>query len=116
MGQTTEQQRHFNEWHGEVDSIQTSFKLLFYPPAIKGCRLYLSAQPTVQSPQSITTLPPFGPIEGHQWLSRFLAQESLRRTGLHLSLSAKAGFYLPAFEIPRSCRTASEARSLHSVP
>jgi hypothetical protein len=34
MGQTNEQQRHFNEWligemHGEVDSIQTSLKLLF---------------------------------------------------------------------------------------
>ncbi len=34
MGQTNERQRHFNEWpiselHGEVDSIQTSLKLLF---------------------------------------------------------------------------------------
>jgi hypothetical protein len=34
MGQTNEQQRHFNEWpiselHGEVDSIQTSLKQLF---------------------------------------------------------------------------------------
>jgi hypothetical protein len=33
--------------------------------------------------------------------------ESLRRTGLHLSLSAKSSLYLPAFEISRSCRTAS---------
>jgi hypothetical protein len=34
MGQTNEQQRHFNEWptselHAEVDSIQASLKLLF---------------------------------------------------------------------------------------
>jgi hypothetical protein len=34
MGQTNEQQRHFNEGpiselHGEIDSIQTSLKLLF---------------------------------------------------------------------------------------
>jgi hypothetical protein len=34
MGQTTKQQRHFNKWpiselHGEVDSFQTSLKLLF---------------------------------------------------------------------------------------
>jgi hypothetical protein len=34
MGQTNEQQRHFNEWpisewHGEVDSIQASLKVLF---------------------------------------------------------------------------------------
>jgi hypothetical protein len=31
--------------------------------------------------------------------SRFPANESLRRTGLHLYLSAKSSFYLPAFEI-----------------
>jgi hypothetical protein len=34
LGQTIEQQRHFNEYsiselHGEVDSIQTSLQLLF---------------------------------------------------------------------------------------
>ncbi len=34
MGQTNEQQRHFNEWpiselHGELDAFQTSLKLLF---------------------------------------------------------------------------------------
>jgi hypothetical protein len=34
MGQTNEQQRHFNEWpisewHGEEDSIQASLKVLF---------------------------------------------------------------------------------------
>jgi hypothetical protein len=40
--------------------------------------------------EPIAMLPPFGPIEGHKWLSRFPANESLRRTGLHLSLSAKS--------------------------
>ncbi len=38
--------------------------------------------------------------------------ESLRRTGLHLSLAAKSSFYLPVFEISRTCRTASELRWL----
>ncbi len=47
LGQTNEQQRHFNEWpisefHGQVDSMQTSLKLLF-PPAIMECCLCLSA-------------------------------------------------------------------------
>jgi len=48
-------------------------------------------------PQSIATLPPFGPIEGHtvSGFPRFPANESLRRTGLHSSLSAKAGLNLP---------------------
>jgi hypothetical protein len=46
------------------------------------------------------------------FFSRFPANESLRRTGLHLYLSAKSSFYLPAFEICRSCRTAS----VHVVP
>ncbi len=40
--------------------------------------------------------------------SRFPANESLRRTGLHLTLSAKSSFHLPAFEISRSCCNASE--------
>jgi hypothetical protein len=39
-------------------------------------------------------------------LTRFPANESARRTGLHSSLSEKSSFYLPAFEI--SCRTASD--------
>jgi hypothetical protein len=58
-------------------------------------------------PESITTPPPFDPIEGHKFFSRFPANKSLKRTGLHSSLSAKSRFYLPAFEISRSCRTAS---------
>jgi hypothetical protein len=45
--------------------------------------------------------------KGHKWFSRFPANEILRRTGLHLSLSVKLSFYLPAYEISRSCRTAS---------
>ncbi len=39
--------------------------------------------------------------------SRFSANESLSRTGLDLFISANFRFYLPAFEISRSCRTAS---------
>jgi hypothetical protein len=39
-------------------------------------------------------------------LTRFPANESPRRTGLRSFLSVKSGFYLPAFEITRSCRTA----------
>ncbi len=39
-------------------------------------------------------------------LTRFPANESPRRTCLHSYLSAKSSFYLPAFEISRSCRTA----------
>ncbi len=35
--------------------------------------------------------------------SRFPANESPRRTGLHWSISVKSSFYLPAFEISRSC-------------
>jgi hypothetical protein len=49
MGQTDEQQRHFKQWpiselYGELDSIQTSLKPPFYPPAIIECRLCLWAQ------------------------------------------------------------------------
>ncbi len=51
----------------------------------------------------VATLPPFSPIEGQKCLTRFPANESPRRTGLHWYISAKSGFYLPAFEISRSC-------------
>jgi hypothetical protein len=35
FGQTNEQQRHFSELYGEIDSIQTmQFKTTFYPPAV----------------------------------------------------------------------------------
>jgi hypothetical protein len=62
----------------------------------------------LRAPESIATIPPFGPIEKISGLTRFSANESPRRTGLHSSLSAKSSFYLPAFEISRSCRTALE--------
>jgi hypothetical protein len=45
--------------------------------------------------ESIARLTPFGRDK------RFPENESLRRTGLHLSLSEKSSFYLPAFEISR---------------
>jgi hypothetical protein len=50
-------------------------------------------------PESIATLPPFGPIEGQKLFDQISANESPRRTGLHLSLLAKAGLNLPPFEI-----------------
>jgi hypothetical protein len=58
----------------------------------------------LQVPESIATLPPFGPLVV---FPKFPANESLRRTGLHLSLPEKSSFYFPAFEISCSCRTAS---------
>ncbi len=60
---------------------------------------------TVELTESIAPLPSV-PKRDVSGFSRFPANESLRRTGLHLSLSAKSNFYLP--EISRSCRTASD--------
>ncbi len=48
-------------------------------------------------------------------LTGFPANESARRTGLHWFISVKSGFYLPAFEISRSCRTAS-VQLWHGLP
>ncbi len=65
--------------------------------------------------ESITTLPPFGPIEGPKFFLPDFKNESLRRTGLNLNLSEKSSFYLPAFEISRSFRnTASELEWFNS--
>jgi hypothetical protein len=51
-------------------------------------------QKTFAMPESIATLPPFGPIEEQSFFSsRFPAYESLRITGLHCP--AKSSFYLP---------------------
>jgi hypothetical protein len=58
----------------------------------------------------LATLPPFGPIEGQKkWFDQISSQwESQKnRTGLQWSISAKSSFFFPAFEISRSCRTAS---------
>ncbi len=41
-------------------------------------------------------------------MTRFPANESPGKTGLHRSISAKTSFYLLAFEISRLCRTASD--------
>jgi hypothetical protein len=62
--------------------------------------------------ESIPTLPPYGPKEGHKWFSRFPTNESPRRTGLHLPFRKNPVFNLPAFEISRSYRTASERNSI----
>jgi hypothetical protein len=69
----------------------------------------------MKTTESIATLPPFGPIEGHKWFFQISSQWSLTRTGLQLSLSAKYSFYLPEFDISRSYRTAS-GRSEHLSP
>jgi hypothetical protein len=58
----------------------------------------------------MSTLPPFGPIEGQKWFFQFSSHQSLRLTGLHLSISAKSS----AFEISHSCRTASADRFIHA--
>ncbi len=53
-------------------------------------------------------LPPFGPIEVHNWFTQISSQqESLKRTSPHLSLSIKSSFDHPASEITCSCHTAS---------
>ncbi len=59
-----------------------------------------------RSAESIATLPPFGPRKGHKWFDQISSQWESQKS--HSSLSAKFSFYLPAFEIFRSCRTASE--------
>ncbi len=46
-------------------------------------------------------------------MTRFPANESPRRTGFYWSISAKSSFYLPAFEISRSCSTASGVFKVH---
>ncbi len=48
------------------------------------------------------------PLRDKSGLTRYPANESPGRTGLHCSISAKTSFYLPAFEISRSCRTSSD--------
>jgi len=63
MGQTNEQQRHFNEWpiielQGEADSIQTIKTTFYQTPAIMECRLYLSAQNCNQKMFGCIFLPP----------------------------------------------------------
>jgi hypothetical protein len=47
---------------------------------------------TSLSAESIAMLPPFNPMEGYKWFSQIPANESLRKTGLHLFLSAKSSF------------------------
>jgi hypothetical protein len=43
-----------------------------------------------------------GPIEGHKCFFQISENESLRRSGLHLSLSEKSSFHLPVFETSRT--------------
>jgi hypothetical protein len=56
----------------------------------------------------IATLPPFGPIEGHKWFFQISSQWESRKSRFAFISFGKIQFYLPAFEISRSCRTASD--------
>ncbi len=56
----------------------------------------------------LLSLPPFGPIE---WFFQISSQWESQKNRLHLSISVKSSFHLPAFERSRSCRTASGCRS-----
>jgi hypothetical protein len=56
----------------------------------------------------IATLPPFGPIEGHKWFFQLSSQWESRKSRFAFISFGKIQFYLPAFEISRSCRTASD--------
>jgi hypothetical protein len=49
--------------------------------------------------ESIATLPPFDPTEGHKLFFRISSQEESQKNHLHLFLTAKSSFYLSAFEI-----------------
>jgi hypothetical protein len=57
--------------------------------------------------ESVATLPPFGPIEGQKWFDRISSQWESQKNRFALIYFGKIRFYLPAFEISRSCRTAS---------
>ncbi len=63
----------------------------------------------LSQPKSIATLPSFGPIEGHKRFFQISSQWESQKNCLQLSLLAKSSFYLPAFEISRSFRTASDS-------
>jgi hypothetical protein len=58
--------------------------------------------------------PPFGPIEGQKWFFQFSSQSESQNNRFAFIYFSKSGFYLPAFEISHSCRTASADRSNHA--
>jgi hypothetical protein len=70
--------------------VLNSFVQILYPSIYFSFMYFFFLQLT----ESIDTLPPFGPIGRHtvSGFSRFPANESLTRTGLHLSLWAKSAF------------------------
>jgi hypothetical protein len=51
----------------------------------------------------------FGPIEGHKWFFQLSSQWESQKNRFAFIFFGKSSFSLPAFEISRSCRTASEA-------
>ena len=60
------------------------------------------------NPESIATLPPFGPMhEGHKWFFHISSElESWKNQFAFISFG-KIQFYFLAFQISRSCRIAS---------
>ena len=56
---------------------------------------------------SIATLPPFGSKAGHKWLFQVSSQWESQKNQFAFISFGKIQFYLPAFEISRSCRTSS---------
>jgi hypothetical protein len=84
-------------------------KIQFLPPCIWDFLLYRSGDLKCREVKTeyIAMLPPFSPIEGCKWFFQFPANESLRRTGLHLLFLGKIQFLPPCFEIFHSCCTAS---------
>jgi hypothetical protein len=63
------------------------------------------------SPESEATLYPFGPIEGNKWFIQISSQWESQKNRFACFSLGKTQFYLPAFEISRSCLTASEHSS-----
>jgi hypothetical protein len=60
----------------------------------------------LRSPESIATLPPFRPIEGHTWFF-----QPMRVSEEPVYIHLKSSFYLPAFEITREHSHAPSIRS-----
>jgi hypothetical protein len=59
------------------------------------------------SSESLATLPPFGLIVGHKWFDHISNQRESQKNRFALIYFGKIQFFLPAFEISRSCRTTS---------
>ncbi len=91
----------FNKFFGDLKNIS---KNVFFGKKLTALLGMCSLLKSV----SIATLPPFGPIEGQKWFDKISNQwESQKNRFAFSSFGKKNCFYLPVFEISRSCRTAS---------